>query len=82
MYNVSTSFGEGMASRTGRKAELVEREDAPVSIKAARQSFGDLVNTAAYGNRIVPISRRGKVVAAVIGKKDVQRLRDLDASAA
>lgn len=71
-----------MASRSGRKAEVETREDAPVSIKAARMSFGDVVNTAAYGNRIVPISRRGRLIAAVVGIKDLDRLRKLDASAA
>ena len=69
-----------MASRSGRKAEET-REDAPVSIKAARMSFGDVVNTAAYGNRIVPISRRGRLIAAVVGMKDLDRLRKLDGAA-
>lgn len=69
-----------MAGRTRKPEE--SREEAPVSIKAARMSFGDVVNTAAYGNRIVPISRRGKLIAAVVGKKDLERLRQLDGAAA
>lgn len=56
------------------------REVDPVPLKVARNGLGDLVNAAAYGDRITPISRRGKVVAALIGVSDLRRLRATSAA--
>lgn len=69
--------------KPGRKAGASEsRELDPVPLKLAARTLGELANEAGYGNRIRPLTRRGKTIAALVGIKDLDRLRKLDASAA
>lgn len=72
-----------MATRpTIRKAAESDRELESVPLKLAARTLGELANEAGYGNLIRPLTRRGKTIAALIGMKDLDRLRKLDTSAA
>jgi hypothetical protein len=50
-----------------------------VGIIRARRSLGELVNRAGFGNERIQILRNGKPVAFLVGPKDIERLRALDA---
>ena len=69
-------------SRGKALAPASRREMEAIGIKEARKTLGDLVNEAAFGDRIVPITRRNKTIGAFIGWRDLNRLRLLDGSAA
>ena len=44
----------------------------------ARDEFSDLVNRAAYGKERVVLTRRGKPLAAVVPREDVELLERLE----
>jgi prevent-host-death family protein len=50
--------------------------DSPLrlSVSDARRSLSDLVNTVAYGNRRVVLTRHGRDVAAIVSIVDLNRL--------
>lgn len=74
-----------MAETRARRKPLVEpiREDelAPVPIVRARDNLGELANEAGYGKKRIPLTRRGKTIAALVGLKDLQFLRDAKGAA-
>ncbi|MFV1978444.1 MAG: type II toxin-antitoxin system prevent-host-death family antitoxin [Myxococcota bacterium] len=41
-------------------------------MKEARDQFAELLNRAAYGGELIRIARRGKVIAGVVSKDDLQ----------
>ncbi len=53
-----------------------------VGIDRLRDIAGELVNHAGYGDKRIPITRNGKEVAALVGLRDLERLRALDKDAA
>ena len=57
-----------------------DEQDSPegVGIIRAREILGDLVNRAGFGNERVLLTRNGKQIAALIGLRDLERLRTLD----
>lgn len=61
----------------------VDETDSPegVGIIRAREILGELVNRAGYGNERIPITRNGRQAAALIGMRDLERLRALDGAA-
>jgi len=65
-------------------SDQVERKDeddqSEVGVKRARAVLSDLVLRAGYGNERIGLTRRGKKVAYLIGPKDFERLRALDAA--
>lgn len=62
-----------------RKPDADESESAEgIGVAEAREVLGDLVLRAAYGNERVMITRKGRASAALIGMKDLERLRQLD----
>ena len=44
------------------------------SIVKARAALGELVNRAGYGKERIRLTRRGKVVAAIVSRADLDRL--------
>jgi hypothetical protein len=54
------------------------RELPAVSLKNAQRSIGPHADEAHFRNHIVPITKRGKEYAALIGPTDLARLRQLD----
>lgn len=50
----------------------------PISLSAARNSLGGLVNRASVGGERVPISRNGRPVAYIVSAEDVARLQELE----
>lgn len=58
-----------------------DETDSPegVGIIRAREILGDLVNRAGFGGERIPILRNGRQLAAIVGVKDLERLRALDA---
>lgn len=63
-----------------REPEADEQETPDgVGIRRARDILGDLVSRAQYGNERIVIVRHGKQAAALIGMKDIERLRAMDA---
>lgn len=69
-----------MAEQLESKADESDTADG-IGIIRARETLGDLVNRAGFGNERIPITRHGKQVAAIVGMKDLERLRKLDAAA-
>ena len=51
---------------------------AKVSTTTARKDFSDLLNRAAYGKERVVLTRRGKVLAALIPVEDLVLLEKLE----
>lgn len=51
---------------------------AKVSTSTARKDFSDLVNRAAYGKERVILTRRGKILAALIPAEDLDLLEKLE----
>lgn len=70
-----------MPADTERKDEtdVAESPDG-VGIIRAREILGELVNRAGFGNERIPITRNGKQTAFLVGPKDIERLRQLDAA--
>jgi prevent-host-death family protein len=54
--------------------------DAVVSVEVARDTLGRFVLRAGFGNERVVITYHGEERAALIGMKDLERLRALDAA--
>jgi prevent-host-death family protein len=50
----------------------VAREEVPVT--EARKDLAELVNRVAYGGERIPLSRHGKVVAAIVSAEDLDLL--------
>jgi prevent-host-death family protein len=50
----------------------VAREEVPVT--EARKDLAELVNRVAYGGERIPLSRHGKVVAAIVSAEDLELL--------
>lgn len=55
-------------------------EPSGVGIVRARDILGELVNRAAFGNERIVITRNDKQVAGLVGMRDLERLRQLDAA--
>jgi prevent-host-death family protein len=53
---------------------------AVVSVEEARETLGRFVLRAGYGNERVIITYHGEERAALVGMKDLERLRALDAA--
>lgn len=49
-------------------------------IVRARTILGELALRAGYGNERIGLTRKGKPIAYLIGNKDMERLRALDAA--
>jgi hypothetical protein len=70
-----------MPDERGRKPDEDETESPEgVGIIRARQVLGELVNRAGFGNERIPILRNGKQAAFLVGPRDVEKLRALDAA--
>lgn len=52
-----------------------------MSTVEARENFSELINQAAYGDKRIILTRRGKPLVAVIPLEDLKRLESLDFSA-
>ena len=52
--------------------------EEPLSTTAARDSFAEVVNRAAYGKERVVLTRRGKPLVAVVPIEDVELLEGLE----
>lgn len=63
---------------TDKGDTTMDVEAIPVSDVQARLS--ELVNRAGFGNERIVLTRHGKQAAALIGLKDLERLRALDAA--
>lgn len=57
---------------------MASSRTATASTSAARGSFADMVNRAAYGKERVVVKRRGKALAAIVPMEDVQALEALE----
>jgi prevent-host-death family protein len=55
----------------------VARDEIPVT--EARKDLAELVNRVAYGGERIPLSRHGKVVAAIVSADDLDLLERLAA---
>lgn len=69
--------GEGMTAPADGKTDEVETTEG-VGIVRAREILGELVNRAGYGNERIVIMRNDKQSAAIVGMRDLERLRKLD----
>lgn len=69
-----------MATRGTERKQTLERELEPVALREASKRIGDIADEAAFGDKVIPITRRGRVIAAVIGRRDLDRLRQLGAA--
>jgi prevent-host-death family protein len=67
-----------MAADSERNPEANPDERDAVGIEEARANFGALVIDASVANKRRVIKRHGKPVAAVVGLRDLERLRALD----
>lgn len=70
-----------MPQRAVQRKDDEPRELEPVSLKEGSRRLGELANEAGYGDRRRPLTRRGKTIAAIVGHRDLKRLRDLDGAA-
>lgn len=52
----------------------------PISTDEARDNLGPLILRAGFGNERIPITYHGELRAYLVGPKDVERLRSLDAA--
>ena len=50
-----------------------------MSTVEARENFSELINQAAYGNKRIVLTRRGKPLVAVISINDLDQLNSLEA---
>jgi prevent-host-death family protein len=64
----------------GIKAAVRFTNDEVVSVETARDTLGRFVLRAGFGNERVIITYHGEERAALIGLKDLERLRSLDAA--
>jgi prevent-host-death family protein len=62
------------------QAETESKDGGAVSSDDARKSFADLLARAGHKDERVVITLYGKEHAALIGMKDLERLRALDAA--
>lgn len=70
-----------MPAETERKPDTDEGDTREgVGIIRAREILGDLVNRAGFGDERIQILRNGKPLAAIVGLRDLERLRALDAA--
>lgn len=71
-----------MADESVRKTESEDVTETlcGVGLKVARHTLSDLVLRAGYGNERIELTRKGKPICALIGLKDLERLRALDAA--
>lgn len=53
--------------------------DGYVTTAELRATMSDIVNRAAFGRERIGVSRRGEVVAVLIGFADLRRLQSLEA---
>ncbi len=49
-----------------------------LSTAEARDQFSDLINRAAYGKEHIVLTRRGKVLVAIVPIEDVELLREIE----
>lgn len=49
-----------------------------VSIAKARNEFAEILNRAAYGKERVALTRRGRIVGAVVPQEDLELLEELE----
>jgi prevent-host-death family protein len=66
-----------MADEPVRKPEDAETEEG-IALRSARNALGDLVIRAGVRDERIVITRNGKQAAALIGMRDLERLRALD----
>jgi prevent-host-death family protein len=62
--------------QNGKDEPTMDVEAIPVSDVQARLS--ELVNRAGFANERIVLTRHGKQTAALIGLKDLERLRSMD----
>lgn len=72
--------GEAMANDTEGKTMDESVTDDGVGLELARATLGELVLRAGFGNERIPITRHGKQTAALIGIRDLEKLRSTDAA--
>jgi len=70
-----------MASESERNPTEPPEEDG-VNLEFARANIGALVLDAGIANKQIVITRHGKPIAALIGLRDLERLRELDRAVA
>jgi prevent-host-death family protein len=49
-------------------------EAEPMAVGAARANLSEVINRILYWNERIPITRNGKVVAAIVSADDLKRL--------
>ena len=57
---------------------MASSRTSAASASAARESFSDMINRAAYGKERVIVKRRGKALAAIVPIEDMRALEDLE----
>lgn len=57
---------------------VVGDSDLQLAVHEARAGFADMVNRAAYRGERIALTRRGKVVAALVSAEDLALLRRLE----
>jgi prevent-host-death family protein len=65
----------GNATADKADTKLIE-----ASADDVRRTLGDFLSRAGFGNERIVIVRHGKQIAALVGMKDVERLRALEAA--
>lgn len=70
------------ASELEDVTEDTDESDAGIGIVRARTILGELVLRSGYGNERIALTRKGKPLAFLIGLKDMERLKSLDAERA
>lgn len=68
-----------MATDTEGKPGGETQTEEGIGLELARSTLGDLVLRAGFGNERVVLTRKGRQIAAIVGLKDLERLRALDA---
>jgi prevent-host-death family protein len=71
-----------MAPDPERNPAESAKETEGVNLEFARANIGTLVIDAGVANKQIVITRHGKPLAALIGLRDLERLRALDAEPA
>jgi prevent-host-death family protein len=56
------------------KTNLRENIMSKMTTVEARENFSELINQAAYGNKRIVLTRRGRPLVAVVSISDLQRL--------
>lgn len=57
------------------------KEPDPISTDEARDTLGPLILRAGFGNERIPITYHGELRAALVGLRDLEKLRELDGAA-